>query len=354
MNPAKQRPIVIPVGGFLGAGKTTLILTAARILKAQGQQSAAILNDQGADLVDTRLARAGGIDADEVTGGCFCCRFSDLIGALDRVRQHNPSVIFAEAVGSCTDLAATTLRPLLRNYGTAYRVAPLSVLIDPLRARELLSPAADPELAFLFRNQLAEADLVCLAKADIDADTPELPGVRVRRLSARTGQGIAEWLDEVCSGELRVAARHLDIDYARYAEAEASLAWMNCRADLTLRRQLSPAMIVGPLLERLCARLAVASIAIAHLKLLDQCPTGYIKAAVCSDGEEPQVEGALDASPAKNHELLINLRATAAPEHVQEIVERELQALPGRLNIRLLQCFRPAPPQPQYRIASLK
>jgi Ni2+-binding GTPase involved in maturation of urease and hydrogenase len=351
MKEAGERPIVVPVGGFLGAGKTTLILTAARILKLQGLRAAAILNDQGADLVDTRLARASGLDADEVTGGCFCCRFSDLIDALDRIRQYRPDVIFAEAVGSCTDLAATTLRPLLRDHGTAYRVAPLSVLVDPARARELLSPAADPDLAFLFQNQLAEADLVCFTKADIGADVPELPEARVRHLSGKTGQGVSEWLDEICSGELRAGERNLEIDYGRYAEAEAALSWMNCRADLALRTAQSPAMVIGPFLDRLCARLPEAGIEIAHLKALDECPTGYIKAAVCADGEEPQVEGALDASPANLHELLINLRATGAPEQLKEILERELAALPGRVNIRLLQCFRPSPPQPEHRLA---
>ncbi|MGH9664270.1 MAG: GTP-binding protein, partial [Bryobacteraceae bacterium] len=348
---ARERPIVVPVGGFLGAGKTTLILTAARVLKSQGLRAAAILNDQGADLVDTRLARAGGLDADEVTGGCFCCRFPDLIDALDRLRRHRPDVIFAEAVGSCTDLAATTLRPLLRDHSTAYRVAPLSVLVDPARARELLFPAGDPDLAFLFRNQLAEADLVCFTKADVDPDVPELPGTRVRHLSGRTGQGVAEWLDEICSGGLRAGARNLEIDYGRYAEAEAALAWMNCSASLKLRTALSPAVVLGPFLDRLCARLPAAGIGIVHLKALDECPTGYIKAAVCGEGEEPQVEGALDASPADAHELLINLRATTgAPEQIREILERELAALPGRVNIHLLQCFRPSPPVPAARI----
>ena len=42
-----ERPIIIPLGGFLGSGKTTLILAAARVLKSRGMRAAAILNDQG-------------------------------------------------------------------------------------------------------------------------------------------------------------------------------------------------------------------------------------------------------------------------------------------------------------------
>jgi G3E family GTPase len=99
------KPVVALVGGFLGAGKTTLILKAARILEARGVRVAAVLNDQGDDLVDTALARQSGTPADQVSGGCFCCRFPDLVDALERLAAHRPDVIFAEAVGSCTDLA---------------------------------------------------------------------------------------------------------------------------------------------------------------------------------------------------------------------------------------------------------
>src|SRR5438477_12654624 len=111
------------VGGMLGAGKTTLILAAARVLEQRGMRTAAILNDQGDDLVDTHLVQASGIACDQVTGGCFCCRFPDLVSAAGRLAAFQPDVIFAEATGSCTDLVATTLRPLMDD---GYRIAPLT------------------------------------------------------------------------------------------------------------------------------------------------------------------------------------------------------------------------------------
>ena len=49
------KPWIVVVGGFLGAGKTTLILAAARELERLGQRCAVILNDQGSALVDTEL-----------------------------------------------------------------------------------------------------------------------------------------------------------------------------------------------------------------------------------------------------------------------------------------------------------
>ena len=53
-------------------------------------------------------------------------------------------------------------------------------------------PASD--LSFLFRHQLAEADIVCYSKADRPLDAPSLEGIAGHRLSARTGAGVDDWL----------------------------------------------------------------------------------------------------------------------------------------------------------------
>lgn len=44
------KPWIVLVGGFLGAGKTTLILSAIRELERRGLRGVAIFNDQGTDL----------------------------------------------------------------------------------------------------------------------------------------------------------------------------------------------------------------------------------------------------------------------------------------------------------------
>ena len=66
-----QKPWVVVVGGFLGAGKTNLILAADRVLAQKGLRSAVILKDQGDELVDTRYAEKHGLPSREITGGCF-------------------------------------------------------------------------------------------------------------------------------------------------------------------------------------------------------------------------------------------------------------------------------------------
>ena len=344
-----RRPTLILTGGFLGAGKTTLLLRAARLLQQRGMRGAIITNDQGGSLVDTRVATAAGVDAGEIAGACFCCRFGDFIGAAESLLAVRPDVIFAEPVGSCMDLSATVLQPLKQYYGDQFRLAPYSVLADPRRAAEMLRPDADPLVAYLFQNQLAEADLVIFTKSDLYPDAPDLPGIAERRVSAQTGAGVGEWLDEMLSGRLRVGGHLLDIDYARYAAAEAALGWLNWEGELRLESALTPAQVVGPLLERLDEDLTRSGAPIAHLKIFDRAPSGYIKAGICANGEEPSVEGDLLASPARRHELVVNLRARALPSVLREAVARATSQLPAVLHVLHEQAFQPAPPVPEHR-----
>src|ERR1051325_6682387 len=127
--------LFVPIGGFLGAGKTTTMLAVARLLTRDGERVSVVTNDQGADLVDSDLAKDAGLPASgEVTGGCFCCRFEDLTEVIGRLREQvDPTVVLAEAVGSCTDLQSTVLAPLRSLYGDEIAAAPLLVVVDPTR-----------------------------------------------------------------------------------------------------------------------------------------------------------------------------------------------------------------------------
>jgi hypothetical protein len=227
------------------------------------------------------------------------------------------------------------------------------VLVDPARAAALLASDADPQLAYLFRNQLAEADLVLYTKSDLYPDALELPGTAARRVSAQSGQGVDAWLDEILGGRVPAGTRLVDIDYALYAAAEAALGWLNWEADLRLESAVTPAALVGPWLERLDAELAGAGAAITHLKIFDRASTGYIKAAICGNGEEPAVEGDLMASPAGQHELTLNLRAPAAPEVLEGALDRTVAWANDEFGAtsRILnrQAFRPSPPVPEHR-----
>jgi hypothetical protein len=347
------RPLLVVVGGFLGSGKTTLIVKAAELLHQNGKRAAVILNDQGTELVDTRLARSRRISAAQVAGGCFCCRFSELIDTAAALKLHRPDVIFAEAVGSCTDISATTLQPLKRDYADAFRLAPYTVLVDPARFREVRSGNVNADIAFLFQKQMEEADLVCITKTDRYDEEFSLPLTPIRYVSAVNCSGVAAWLDELACGAIPVGNKILAIDYEQYAKAEAGLGWLNCRFRVDSPTPLSPAMLIGPLLDRLDEELTSRGIEIVHLKVMDETPSGYLKAAVIANRQEPALEGDLVASPSYSHSILLNIRAVAEPSLLRTVVLEQIKKLPGAVEIESLQCLSPAAPKPEWRLSSV-
>jgi G3E family GTPase len=138
-NDAKGKARYIMIGGFLGAGKTTAVAKLAKHLSAQGLRVGLITNDQGSQLVDTAMLAAHGFPVEEISGGCFCCRFNSLVDAAKKLSaETRPDIFIAEPVGSCTDLVATVSYPLRRIYSDAFTIAPLSVLVDPIRAMRVL------------------------------------------------------------------------------------------------------------------------------------------------------------------------------------------------------------------------
>jgi hypothetical protein len=343
-----DKPVLAIVGGFLGAGKTTLLVRAARELRAQGLRPAIITNDQGGSLVDTGYAEAEGLASGEVTGGCFCCRFSDLVAAAEEVKHFRPDVIFAEPVGSCIDLSATILQPWKQSLGERFPLAPLTVLVDPATLAAMGRDEADPAMSYLYRNQLAEADVLCSTKADLHPDRPD--GVDFH-LSARSGQEVGLWLRTILA-QAGAGGRKIlrDVDYGEYARAEAALGWLNWQAEVQLPRALSPAMLAGPFLDEIDAELVRARVPVAHLKVLDRAATGHLKASICRGGEEPQVDGDLMASAAREHTLTLNLRAVGDPEVLTRIVLAAVGRLPGTRAGETMQAFRPSPPRPEHRL----
>ncbi|MEE2888351.1 MAG: GTP-binding protein, partial [Planctomycetota bacterium] len=183
-TPAIARYVMI--GGFLGAGKTTAVRQLADALSKRGQRVGLITNDQSTGLVDTALLRSHGFSVEEITGGCFCCRFDSLSAAADSLSQQaRPEVFIAEPVGSCTDLLATVSYPLRRIYGDQFRIAPLSVLVDPSRAARILGLAEgrsfSPKVAYVYKKQLEEADLIVVNKCDTLDETAREQLVEVLR-----------------------------------------------------------------------------------------------------------------------------------------------------------------------------
>ncbi|HEY8549433.1 MAG TPA: GTP-binding protein [Vicinamibacterales bacterium] len=364
-----MRADYVMVGGFLGAGKTTALLRLAEHFTGHGRRVGLITNDQSQGLVDTSMVQAKGFPVEEITGGCFCCRFNSLTDAAGRLtREATPDVFLAEPVGSCTDLRATVQYPLRRLYGDDYQVAPLSVLVDPYRAARALGlepgRGFTPKVQYIYEKQLEEADVIVINKRDLlDDDRRErltsalksrFPQADVIAISARTGENMDAWLSRL-SGTL-ASRPAMDVDYDVYAEGEALLGWVNATVRLS-----SPAPFDGnAFLERLADgvhnRLLERDIEIAHFKMTlspDEGNDLAVRNLVRSDARSESVHRL--AEDLETGELILNLRAEGDPE---ELTARALSALghvARAMNVRTEivheEHFRPGRPVPTHRVA---
>lgn len=357
----------VMLGGFLGAGKSTAALAMAKLFHARDLRVGIITNDQSRGLVDTKLIGSRGLPVEEITGGCFCCRFDSLTEAAEKLSEENrPDVFLAEPVGSCTDLKATVDYPLRRMYGDAYEIAPLSVLVDPDRALRVLGietgKSFSPKVIYIYRKQLEEADVIVINK--VDALEPgrletlrralggEFPEARIIAVSSREGWGMEGWIDLLESG-IATREQAMDVDYDLYAEGEALLGWLNLTARVDASEPVDGNELLLALAADVGGRLAAMEAEIAHFKMtLDPDEGNDLAVAnLVASGSRPELAHAL-AEPLESGELIVNLRAEADPEILRALVVDALERLAPRCDIEHLECFRPARPVPTHRLAT--
>ena len=164
-------PAPIPVtliGGYLGAGKTTLV---NHLLHERGERRIAVLvNDFGELPIDDALIESRDGPLLRLAGGCVCCSFgSDLMAALLQMQalQPAPQHILIETSGVALPAAVARMLGLLQGVQLDARL----VLAD---AETLRRQAADRYVGELVREQLLQADLLLLNKTDLVAED-ELP-----------------------------------------------------------------------------------------------------------------------------------------------------------------------------------
>lgn len=75
--------------GFLGSGKTTLIIALAKRLAAAGHRTCFVINEVGEIGIDQQVMRDGGLEVWEITAGCICCQLgSDLVATLHEISER--------------------------------------------------------------------------------------------------------------------------------------------------------------------------------------------------------------------------------------------------------------------------
>jgi G3E family GTPase len=358
----------IALSGFLGAGKTTTMIAAAQQLRAIGRRVVVIANDQGSDLVDTAMAGRSVAAVGEVTAGCFCCRFDDLMDVTRRlVEQEQADTVIAESVGSCTDLTATVVRPLRRLYGDEFQLAALTTVADPVRYSRFEAGwtrgDTDTDVAYLYRKQLQDADVIAINKIDllgqgdieriVDAIRRRFPQARVVTYAAARGDLgdlLATWQVDFADN-----GRDLDIDYGRYGAAEAKLAWLN--RGYVVNQRHAPISLpewARVLLEHVARQCRQAEYVVGHVKVMLTDPAGLTVKASLVDEAGVATFDELSAETADSARAVLNARVECDPARLDLMVDEAVSAADEATGAHSMaeatRSFKPGQPVPTHRL----
>ncbi len=168
-----------------GSGKTTLL---CKTIEALGDQPLAVIEGDQQTANDAERIRATGAQAMQINTGKGCHLDAHMVGhAMEKLDIAPASMLFIENVGNLVCPAGFDL-------GEDCKVAVLSVTEGedkPLKYPDMFTVS---KLAILNKTDLAPY-------CDVDLDLYEAnlrrvnPGVEVLRLSARTGEGMQDWVE---------------------------------------------------------------------------------------------------------------------------------------------------------------
>jgi len=153
-------PVTV-IGGYLGAGKTTLVNHLLR--QAVGRRIAVAVNDFGALPIDRDLIEGAADGVLSLAGGCVCCSFgSDLVAGLMNLLAGGRKIDHIVIEASGVALPAAIARSVALIAGLRFEAVVVLADAETVRAR-----ADDPYMGDTILRQLAEADIVLLNKTDL-------------------------------------------------------------------------------------------------------------------------------------------------------------------------------------------
>src|SRR5450631_412872 len=179
------------IGGYLGAGKTTLVNCLLR--NAAGRRLAVLVNEFGALPIDADLILARDDKLISISGGCICCSFgSDLVAALIDIRGREQEIDHLLIETSGVALPGAIVQSLSLVPGLV--LDGVIVLAD---AETIEQRTRDRYMSDTVLGQLGAADIIVLNKTDL--------------VSKESAAATLRWLAGIVPGARVVPARNASV-----------------------------------------------------------------------------------------------------------------------------------------------
>lgn len=203
---------IVQIAGWLGSGKTTLVVALGKGLSKNGKKVAIVVNEIGAIPVDGKVIEEYGLTVSDIGGGCICCQMQgNMFRTIKALYEgHRPDIVIIEPTGlAVPGSIRETIRAGAHEMGIS--MGPTIVLVDTSRAEKLLGYEG---LKRLLTAQMVDADIIALSKVDMmpegklletrDAVCVINPRAELIHLSSRSGEGVGALIQAVM--EMRVEA----------------------------------------------------------------------------------------------------------------------------------------------------
>lgn len=156
---------ILLFGGFLGSGKTSVVLQTAKYLVGNKQKVAIVENEIGEVGIDDKVIAAQGLAVKGIYAGCVCCQISgDLVLAIREIHQTvDPDWLIIETTGLAVP---SKVVEFLQKYCDCYDELRTIVLVDAERWEELYEVTED-----FVVSQVKSADTLIISKIDLIDDS---------------------------------------------------------------------------------------------------------------------------------------------------------------------------------------
>ena len=157
--PPERIPVTL-IGGYLGAGKTSLLNHL--LTHTAGERIAVLVNDFGSLGLDAALVARRDTDTVTLTNGCVCCSIADDLGvALDaQVRSPDPPERIVVETSGVAEPGKTA------RYASGWPGVRLDAVIVVVDLETIRTQAKDRFVGDLVVRQIESADLIVANKSD--------------------------------------------------------------------------------------------------------------------------------------------------------------------------------------------
>ena len=331
------------VGGYSGSGKTTAINNACKILKDKNITTSILKDDQVAYVVDNRPAQKFGIPFAKVTGGCSCCNYNQLDFQINLLKKaSDPSVIFAEYSGTCSNLIESLLNPLRDRKDAEIELANFSTFAD---ANLLLMYTQGPDMPlsvenkYIWEKHIHESEILVVTKIDLLADNEleTLKSLIKNRFPLKTviyqnslnEDSIENWIEIISKPQLN----QNEINVA----GESVLALLDEEIEF-ITTDHSAVQLACDFMSKLADDIVQKMLPIEHLQyyLSFNGKSTKLSYATLPDKNIP---GSITSEKSNSVDLLINARVHTTPEELRKILFELLKQFKSLEGVTLREKF---------------